>query len=426
MSITPRQAVSDALFKIDKEGEYSTKAVLDTVKECEQRDRAFVNEVLLGILRNKIYIDFVIQSFSKLKLKKMNPYVLQILRTGAYQIVFMDKIPVSAACNEAVKIADKKAHGAKGFVNAVLRNIARNIDNLPKPGGDACEIISVKYSCPLWLTKKIFGQFGEGKCEEILSDSLNQHPTFIRANCLKITGDELIEKLASEKITAEKTDLPQCLRIIGAIDVYASELYKSGFYTLQNINSQRTALVLEPKSGETVIDVCSAPGGKTTHIAELMKNQGRIIAFDIHRHKIRLIQKTAERLGISCIDAICHNSENVFEEYREAADRVLADVPCSGIGVIHRKPDIKYNRLEDDVTDLVQIQTKILNSAAMYVKKGGTLVYSTCTILKEENENRIDSFLKEHSDFIKDFERLYLASETEGSGFYICRLRRKK
>ena len=426
MSISPRQAVSDALFNIEKNGEYSTKAVLDTVKNFEPRDRAFVNEALLGILRNKIYIDFIIQSFSKLKLKKISPYVLQILRTGAYQILFMDKIPVSAACNEAVKIAEKKARSAKGFINGILRNIARNIDNLPKPEGEICQVMSVKYSCPLWLVKKIFNQFGREKCEEILSDSLKPHPTFIRANSLKITADDLAEKLASENIIAEKTEVPQCLRISGAIDVYGSELYKNGYYTLQNINSQRTALVLEPKPNETIIDVCSAPGGKTTHIAELMENQGRVVAFDIHKHKISLIQKTAERLGISCVEAICHNSENTLDEYKESADRVLADVPCSGIGVIHRKPDIKYNRCEEDITALTQIQAKILNSAAAYVKVGGTLVYSTCTILKEENEDIVSRFLEEHKDFEKDFENLYLASDTEGSGFYICRMVRKK
>lgn len=426
MSINPRQAVSDALFKIEKDGEYSTKAVLDTLKGCEARDKAFVNEILLGVLRNKIYIDFVIESFFQRKLNKMNPYVLQILRVGAYQILYTDRIPVSAACNEAVKIAGKKAYASKGLVNGILRNIARNTENLPKPTGGVCNVLSILYSCPLWLTEKLCAQFGEEKCTEILKDSLKAHPTFVRVNSMKISDDELIEKLSDENIAAEKTELPHCLKIRGGIDIFSSKAYADGYYTLQNINSQRAVRALEPKAGETVIDVCAAPGGKTTYIAELMKNRGRVFAFDVYEHKIKLIEKSAKRLGIDCITAMCRNSENVYEEFSETADKVLADVPCSGIGVIHRKPDIKYNRCEDDIGRLSEVQSKILNSAAAYVKKGGTLVYSTCTVLKEENEDAVDAFLHSRNDFSKDFEKLYLADETEGSGFYICRLKRKK
>lgn len=424
MGVNARRGATDALFDIEKSGEYSTKAVADALNKVEPIDKAFANELIFGVLRNKIYLDFVIQSFSKTKLKKINPYVLQILRTGAYQMIFVDRVPVSAACNEAVKLAEKKARAAKGFVNGILRSIARS--ELPVPKGDMFDIMSVKYSCPLWLTKKLVAQFGEDVAEEILKDSLKPHPTTIRVNSLKTDEDSLIERLLSEGIEAEKSDLKNCLIIRGAININASEAYKEGLYTLQNINSQKAGIKLSPKPDDMVVDMCAAPGGKTTHIAELMEDKGKVIAFDIHPHKIKLIEKTAERLGLCSIEARCHNSEEIIEEYRKMADRVLADVPCSGIGVIHKKPDIKYNRQEEDITALCEIQKKILENAAEYVKEGGTLIYSTCTILKEENEDIINGFLESHKDFEKDYEELFLAHKTGGSGFYICRLIRKK
>ena len=420
MGTNARQGATDALFDIEKKGEYSTKAVTGAIKNLEPREKAFANELILGVLRNKIYLDFVIQSFSKTKLKKLNPYVLQILRVGAYQMLCIDKVPVSAACNEAVKLASIRAKAAKGFVNGVLRSISRG--PLPEIKGNEIEKLSVKYSCPLWLAEKLFSQFGD-KTEDILKDSLKPHPTTIRVNALKTDEDTLIEKLKAEGIEAEKSDLKNCLIIKGAININASDAYKDGLYTLQNVNSQMATVILEPKPDETVIDMCAAPGGKTTHIAELMEDKGRVIAFDIHPHKLILIEKTAERLGLNSIGARCHNSEEVI--LKMSADRVLAEVPCSGIGVIHRKPDIKYNRQAEDIASLCEIQKNILKNASEYVKKGGTLVYSTCTILEEENQDITDEFIEENKDFSKTFEKLYLAHETGGSGFYICRMERK-
>lgn len=425
MSINPREAAVTALYKIENDGAYLNKATLDVVQKCESRDKAFVNELVMGTVRNKLYLDFVIQSYSKIKLKKLSPWVLAIMRTAVYQLVCMDKIPPSAACNEAVKLASKYAHkAARGFVNGVLRSISRELDSLPKPKGSAAERMSVIYSCPLWLTEKLISQFGEKISEGILKDSLIPHPTTVRVNTIKTTPAKLCELLEAEGIDAEIYDEEVCLKINGAIDVKRSECYKNGYYTLQNINSIRAALTLEPQKGETVIDVCAAPGGKTTHIAELMKDNGKVIAFDVHPHKIELIQNAAKRLGLSCVETKCHNSEEVCSELIGKADRVLADVPCSGIGVIHKKPDIKYNRSVEDIQALCEIQSRILRSAAEYAKPGGVLVYSTCTILKEENEEQIKSFLAENSEFVLESEKLYLADKTGGSGFYICRMRK--
>ena len=419
--------MADTLFEIEKNGEYSTFAILDKIKDFDARDKGFVNEIVLGVLRNKIYLDYVIQSFSKIKLKKLNPYVLQILRSGAYQILFMDKIPDSAACNEAVKLAEKKAHSAKGFVNGVLRSISRGKNDLKDIGGNDEERLSLIYSCPLWLTEKLLLQYGKDVCVEILKDSLKPHPTFIRVNSLKTNKEELEKLLKNEGTDASlEKDVDGCLKINGALNVSASDLYKNGYYTIQNINSQRTVQALNPKSGDFVIDMCAAPGGKTTHMAECMKNVGNIKAFDIYEHKIKLIEALKNRLGITCIDEEVWNSQEVKNEYINMADCVLADVPCSGIGVIHRKPDIKYNRKESDIEELTKVQKKILDTASKYVKVGGSLVYSTCTILKEENENITDGFLKMNNNFEKKFEKLYLAHKTGGSGFYICKMIRKK
>ncbi len=427
LGVNPREAAMYALYKIEYEGAYSTKAIFDTSNDLDTRDKAFVNELVMGVLKNKLRIDYVIQSFSKIKLKKISPKVLQILRCGVYQLLCMDKVPVSAACNEAVKLATKHAHSAaKGFVNGVLRSISRNLDSIPVPDrADICEFMSVTYSCPRWLVEKLYTQFGENICEEILKDSLLPHLSMIRVNTTKISEDELIDVLATEGIDAVKTDEKNCLIIKGAIDINASKAYADGYYTLQNINSFRASLALAPKSGETVIDVCSAPGGKTTHIAELMNDAGRVIAFDVHEHKIALIENAARRLGLGCIEAYIHDSQKPKEEFVCTADRVLADVPCSGIGVMHKKPDIKWNRTKEDIDALTLVQREILNSAAMYVKSGGTIVYSTCTILKEENSDITDEFVKTHTDFEKKSEKLYLAHETGGSGFYICILMKK-
>lgn len=427
MKINPREEAVVALYKIENEGAYLGKALLDAVKKCDLRDRGFVNELIMGTVRNKLYIDFIIQSFSKIKLKKLSPWVLAILRIGVYQLIKMDNVPSSAACNEAVKLATRYAHNAaRGYVNGVLRNIARNLEALPEPQGDITERLSVLFSMPLWLTKKLVGQFGAEEAKMILEDSLLPHNTTVRANALKTTAIELSSILNEEGISAAiSKEEEQCLVIDGAIDINKSDAYKNGLYTLQNINSMRAALVLNPQKGETVIDVCAAPGGKTTHIAELMGDDGKVFAFDVHPHKISLIENAAKRLGIKTIEARCHNSEEVCDEFIGRADRVLADVPCSGIGVIHKKPDVKYNRQGEDISALCDIQAKILDSASQYVKAGGVLVYSTCTILEEENGAQIRSFVEKNPEFEVDFEETYLAHKTGGSGFYICRLKRK-
>ena len=242
MSQNPREAAVVALYKIENEGAYSAQSIIDAAKNLKPIDRSFMNEIAMGVVRNKMYLDFLIQSFSKIKLKKISPWVLQILRTGIYQIVFMDKIPHSAACNEAVKLASRYSNsGAKGFVNGVMRSISRSIENLPEPDGTKREeYLSVKYSSPLWLVKKLMAQYGEEECIKILKDSLLPHPTMIRVNATKTTPDKLADILKNEGIETYKSkDEPCCLLVDGAININNSKAYKDGLYTLQNINSIR-------------------------------------------------------------------------------------------------------------------------------------------------------------------------------------------
>ena len=424
--MNPREAAVKALYKIEAEGKYFTEAVLEAQSGFETKDRAFINELVTGVFRNKLYIDFIIESYSKIKLKKLSIWILQILRIGVYQLVFMEKVPSSAACNESVKLAARYGHAAsKGYVNGVLRTVSRHTEALPVPSGSVLTRYSILYSCQIWLCERFISQFGEERAELILKDSLKPHRTSVRVNTLKTTAEDLVKELSDEGIKGSiDKDEKDCIWIDGAINIKKSKAYSDGKYTLQNINSMRAVKELSPKPDETVIDMCAAPGGKTTYMAEMMKNTGKISAFDIHPHKIELINNAAKRLGIDIIDASVGNSEKPVPELKGCADRVLADVPCSGTGVIHKKPDIKYNRTKEDIDELLKIQRNILNTAAEYVKKGGDIVYSTCSILKEENTEIVDGFLAENKGFKKESERLYLAHETGGSGFYICRLRK--
>ncbi len=425
--MTARELALKALYEIDINGSYVNAALSEALggAELDSRDRALVTELIYGTVSNRIAIDYVISRFSKIRLKKLSPWVLNILRMGVFQMLYMDKIPHSAVCNEAVKLAKRYSHKAgSGFVNGVLRSFSREKNNFefPKTGSFA-EQLSIEYSYPLWMTEKIIQEYGEEKCKELFQENRKAHSPTIRVNTLKTTKAELKTILDGEGITyRDVPELENCMFVDGGLSVNHSKAYKDGFYSLQNISSYMATLELSPKANETVIDMCAAPGGKTCSMAEMMGNKGKIIAFDIFEHKIELIKNAAKRLGIDIIDARLGDSCEVDEILIEKADKVLADVPCSGLGVIHKKPDIKFSREAEDIAELTKIQEKILETAASYLKHGGTLVYSTCTILPEENRMRIESFLKEHKEFKIVSENQLLTDETGRSGFYICKM----
>jgi 16S rRNA (cytosine967-C5)-methyltransferase len=309
---------------------------------------------------------------------------------------------VSAACNTSVELAKRYGHQASSrFVNAVLRNAAKNIGNLPAPSReDLTYYLSVKYSHPEWLVKRFLGLFGEQFTEELLRANNETADFAIRVNTLKTDREELISKLAEEGIQAsEGRYLEEAVVLKNPSSISRLQAFKDGLFQVQDESSMLCASVLSPQKGDFVIDVCSAPGGKSTHMAQLMKNSGTIIARDIHPHKLRLIDQAAERLGIDIIKTQVFDACELDESLVEKADKVLVDAPCTGLGIIRKKPDIKYARLESDITEIKALQLSILSNAARYVKPGGSLVYSTCTVLPEENLENVRTFLSKNKDF---------------------------
>ncbi len=423
-----RELVLKGLYRIYEEDAYSNQVIKEVLGTSEllNQDRGFASELLMGVVRNQLKLDYIIEKFSKIKIKKLSPWVHQILRMGIYQIICMERVPDSAACNESVKLSRKYAHGAaQGYVNGLLRTVARERENINYPT-EPLERLSIVYSCPMWLAEKLSAQYGVEVCEEILKASHQKQPLSIRVNSLKTNKGDLIPILKKEGINVvDDTTNPLRLYVDGALNVYSSKAYADGLYSLQNASSMTAVEILSPKKGDTVIDMCAAPGGKTAYIAECMKNEGRIFAMDIHPHKMELISKSAERLGITIVKNEVADAAEFKPEFENLADKVLADVPCSGIGVIHKKPDIKLRRKPEDILALCEIQKKILETASKYVKVGGTLVYSTCTILREENQDRVKEFLGYNPEFSLESEIQLFTHNTGGSGFYIAKLIRE-
>lgn len=426
---TARQTALKILYAIEFEGAYSNLELKSKNTEEDIRDRALVTQLVYGAVSKKRALDAVIAHYSSVKIKKLSRYVLLILRLGIYQLMFCDKIPASAAVNESVKLAQRFAARSKGFVNGILRSVER--------GGYEFKSKAEELSFPDWLYEKWCDELGEEKAVSVM-EALNRTPKMtIRANILKNTPEELIKTLKAEGVKAERNTLGSQSVTVSGLDVSKSSAFSKGLFTVQDTAAQLAAEVLSPKAEADVLDLCSAPGGKTTHIAELMGNRGRITAFDIHEHKTELILETAERLGIDIIDAVCFDSTKRTKALENRFDFVLADVPCSGLGIIRRKPDIKYN--EKPTEELYSVQERILDCAAAYVKVGGYILYSTCTLNKYENELRIKEFLKENKGFeavdisdIADCETskqgyvTIYPDEFNSDGFFIAKLKRIK
>ncbi len=415
-----------ALLKFERGKTYINLALNEVFSknDVSELERSFATELTCGCLKNRLLLDYVISRFSKIKIRKMSAQVRTILEIGAFQIIMLDRVPDSAACDESVKLARKFAGRSRGFVNGVLRSLCRGKNDIvyPDRADDEAEYLSVMFSFPKWMVEHIISDYGIDTCEKILAAANKAYSPYIRQNRLK-NSDNFIGLLEADGINAEpEPEIEGCFKVHGSLNISESDTYKNGLYTIQNRSSQSAALALEPKPGMFVIDMCAAPGGKTTHIAELMNNQGEIRAFDIHEHKIDLINAAAKRLGIDIIKAEARDASVPASDFIGKADRVLLDAPCSGLGVIHSKPDIRWTRRESDIDELVKIQRKLLDVAAEYVKYGGILVYSTCTILKTENERQIDRFLEKHCDFKLVSQKTLLTHETGGSGFYIAKL----
>ena len=331
----------------------------------------------------------------------------------------MDKIPDSAAVNEAVKLVKgSKESGNAGFVNAVLRNILRN--RVEMPCGSDIKSLSVKYSCPAAIVGSFVKDYGTETAKQLLIASLDTPPLTVRVNTLKTSAEKLAEKLEEQGITAEISEDKNALVLKHCSDISENELYREGFFYAQDLASQRAVGTAEPKQGERVLDICAAPGGKSFTAAMLMQNAGEIISCDLYEQRVRLIESGAQRLGISIIEPKTANAE-IYDDTLGEFDLVLCDVPCSGLGVLRRKPEIKYKGVCLDES-LTKTQLKILENAARYVKTGGRILYSTCTLRQIENENRVNSFIMRYNMFRKAYEHTYMPHIDKTDGFYCALL----
>ncbi|MDD5603073.1 MAG: 16S rRNA (cytosine(967)-C(5))-methyltransferase RsmB [Eubacteriales bacterium] len=368
--------------------------------------RAFVTEAATGTVRQMLLIDRIIGDYSKIKLRRISPPIMNILRMGVYQIVFMDRTPDSAACNESVRLALRYGHKASaGFVNAVLRNISTSGGKIiyPDPAKNLTGYLSLKYSHPEWMVEKWLSDYGADFTEKLLKANNRKPPFTIRTNTLKLSRIELIERLSGKGYRASVNRMaPEAVIIENPAAITETEEYASGCFFIQDAGSMLAPHILDPKPGQLAVDVCAAPGGKATHMVQLMNGKGRLIAFDKHPHRLRLLKNAAEKTGTGIIETAMYNDMTLIESLKGQADKVLADVPCTGYGVIRRKPDIKLTASPDETAKLAEQQYEILLRASDFVKPGGTLVYSTCTICPEENERVVARFLNTSSDFMPD------------------------
>ena len=434
--INARQIAFEALIKTFKNDAYSN-LMLDKIlskTNIDTRDKAFVSALFYGTIERKITIDYQLAKYLSKPLKKLKPEVLVILEMGAYQILFMDKVPDSAAVNESVTLAKKNGVSfAGGLINAVLRKIVANGISLPDEK-DKIKYLSIKFSCPSEYIELWFDELGESDTVALLESTVGSADIIIRVNTLRCSSDELIETLNSEGFSAEKTYLDNALSIeLNGHDIENLDSYKKGLFHVQDLSCQICSRALGAKAGDIVFDLCSAPGGKAFTIAQHMNDKGTVKCFDLYKNRVELISKGAARLGLTSIKAqVCDAS--VYNMDIGLADSVLCDVPCSGLGIIRRKPEIKYKAIES-LSGLPEIQYNILNNAARYVRKSGTLVYSTCTIIKRENENVCERFLAENKDFYpvapapdisqEKFLTL-LPHKNGGDGFFIAVFKRKE
>ncbi|WP_417043126.1 16S rRNA (cytosine(967)-C(5))-methyltransferase RsmB [Dysosmobacter sp.] len=401
-------------------------------------DAALCSRIVYGVLQNQALLDFYLAAWCSQKPEHLQPPLLDILRIGLYQILFLDKIPVSAAVNESVELAKSSGRGsAAGLVNAVLRRAARERDHLPPiPDKDHIAYLSTKYSHPRWLVKRLTALLGE-ETESFLAADNTPAPLTIQVNPLKTRAEDLTAALAAQGVTARPHPwVPGCLELTGVGDLTVLDPFQKGEFLVQDGAAALVARVAGVEPGDRVLDVCAAPGGKSFSAAFAMADRGQIIACDLHENKLKRVQEGARRLGLGCLETVAADGRNFRPEWENLFDTVLVDAPCSGLGIIRKKPDARYKTLESLFT-LPVVQDAILRNAARYVRPGGTLVYSTCTILPEENQQVTEAFLAETPEFERTpFDLPEPVGKTEGEitlwphrhgtdGFYICRMMRR-
>ncbi len=442
-----RELALDILVDIDRNKNLSHLAINDTLSNyqyLEKKDRAFLSRLCRGTIENQIQIDYIINQFSKVKVNKCKPVIRAILRMGVYQLRFMDQVPDSAVCNEAVKLAKKRGFkNLTGFVNGVLRTIARSKDDIrwPDEHKNPVQAFSVAYSMPEWLVKEWIREFGMDVTKSMLEAFLLAKPTTIRVQKSNGSKEDLIKMLTKEGVTVTDGDyLEEALKISGYDYLEGMEAFEEGRFQVQDESSMFVGHLAAPEEGMTILDVCSAPGGKSLHVADKLSGTGRVIARDLTPYKVEMIEDNIDRLGVMNMEAQVFDALDFDEEMEEQADIVLADLPCSGLGIIGRKGDIKYNVSPEKMKELSRLQRDILKVVVRYVKRGGILMYSTCTINEEENLKNAQWMCDELGMEMVPFddlmpEKLSMETAKDGyiqlipgqcscDGFFISKLRR--
>ena len=424
--LNAREECLKSLINYEKDKKYSNIELSASLEKnnFNELDRGFFTKLFYGVIEKKFTLDYYIKLLCD-KNKKIENDILNILRMGLYQIVYMDKVPDNAACNESVELAKKfKPNNVKigGFVNAVLRNFIRNREKYEEYVKNAD--LEIKYSCSSGIIKIWEDSYGFETAVKLLEESQSSHGLAITVNSLKIQRDEYLEKLKNLGIKCEKIS-EYGVNILEDLPVRNLYGFDEGLFFVQDEASQICALETGAKSGDLIIDCCAAPGGKSFFIGQMIKNNGRIICFDIHENKINLIKKSAERLGVDIIELYGHDSVNKFKlkDFDLKADVVLCDVPCSGLGVVSKKPEIKY-KTPEEISRLPELQYKILAACSDYVKPGGTLVYSTCTLNKRENEAVAEKFLRKNKNFECVSQKTFFPFERKIDGFFLAKLKR--
>lgn len=428
------------LLKMESSASYSNILLDSALSEqgLSEREKAFAAALFYGVTERRLTLDYIIEQNSRIPFRKLEKEAVAVLRAGFYQLLYMPSVPESAAVNESVKLCRKlKAFGAEGFVNGMLRSFIRNGKQISFEGLDEVKTLSLKYSCPEWIAAKWLREYGEENAIKAMDASLGAPPLYARVNSTKVTDDELVNLLKKEGVKAERNPrLNGCIRLEKAGEIEQLDAFKAGLFHIQDVSSQLCCLTLRPIVNETVIDICAAPGGKTFTLAELMGNNGRVLSLDLYDGRVNLIAQGAKRLGLRIVEAKQNNAVKFSEELPQA-DRVLCDVPCSGLGVIRRKPEIKY-KSEEEFEELPRLQRAILEVSSRYVKEGGTLVYSTCTLSRAENDEVARDFAENHPEFSPIVQtipydgaennsmRTFFPEKDGGDGFFTAAFRRIK
>lgn len=431
-SVNLRALVLEALLEINEKGQYShlvLRDMLDKYQYLTKQERAFLTRLLEGTVEKQMELDYMINSFSKTKINKMKPLIRNILRMGVYQLKYMDAVPDSAVCNEAVKLTKKRGLSQlSGFVNGVLRSVARDMEKIvyPSKEKDVEQFFSITYSMPEWIVKQWMKDYGLEQTEKILKGFLRQRPLTIRTNLDKCSPEELKELLEADGLTVQPIDgLSYAFELSGVDYLNGIDAFLEGKFYVQDVSSMMVAKNAEVSDGNYVIDVCAAPGGKSTHLAELLHGTGMVEARDLTEYKVGLIKENITRHELVNIKAVQQDATVFDEASVEKADVLICDLPCSGLGVLGKKTDIRYKMSQEQEQELANLQRQILDAVHTYVKHGGTLIYSTCTIDTLENEKNVAWFCKKYEEFELISQKQMLPGEVGADGFFIAKFVRK-